>query len=221
MEKQVKKAIKEEDLDKYFQGIALDIIDANLYLRLYQALLNSIEEHKEALTLSNIFWSYTLGSLYDAARMALCRVYDSQPSSVNLCFLLGTIKKNLSLFTEECFRKRLKDNPDVDSLAMSQITPSTEELDKDISSVFHKNNPTVSRLMKVRNNALAHRGVDITLGEKAILEELQELAAHALNILNKYSTYFRASSYLMGVPGEDDYKVLLDLLKRGFHKRRE
>ncbi len=87
-----------EDLNKLLDALAGDIVDANIYHRLYCDLTSSIKKNKRAFRQSNTFWFFTLISLDDARIIRLCRVFDQESKSLNLYNLLETIKTNIHFF---------------------------------------------------------------------------------------------------------------------------
>ena len=115
----------DKELNSLLDALANEIVDANIYHRLFCDLVDSIDSHQRELSQSNTFWSLTLDALRDARLTRLCRVYDQESKSLNLVNLLDTIKANLHLFEEHYFRERLQDNAFVDSLAQTgRVHPS-------------------------------------------------------------------------------------------------
>ena len=100
-----------EQFNNLLNALSGDIIDGELYFKLYKDLNESIPDYKKAFNESRTFWSLTRKALIDATLLRLCRVYDTHINSLSLSNLLDTIKFNLNLFDIEGFRDRLKDNP--------------------------------------------------------------------------------------------------------------
>ena len=213
-----------DELNKLLDTLALEIVDANIYHRLYTDLIDSIKDNVRAFTQSNTFWSFTIDSLQDARMSRLCRVFDQESNSLNLFNLLETIKANVHFFDEEHFRQRLKDNAFVDSLADVDRIPNESQLDKDIWFASSKN-PSVKKLMIWRNNIIAHRGAKVSLGKDEILadnpltqQEIEILLEECFTIFNRYSSLYRAATWSRKVVGHDDYKSLLKFLNLGLQK---
>lgn len=213
-----------DELKKLLDALALEIVDANIYYRLYSDLNDSIVDNWREFSQSNTFWSLTFNSLQDAMMSRLCRVFDQQSSSLNLFNLLETIKANIHFFKENHFRERLKDNAFVESLAKVDRIPIELQLDKDI--LFASNqNPLVRKLMIWRNNIVAHKGARVSLGEDKILsnnalseEELKTLLDESFSIFNRYSSLYQALTWSRQIVGHDDYKSLLQFVKLGLLK---
>ena len=98
-----------DELNKLLDSLGLEIVDANIYHRLYLDLIDSRKEYAQEFRQSNTFWSFTLDALHDARMIRLCRIFDKESNSLNLFNFLETIKINLHFFQEEHFRERLKE----------------------------------------------------------------------------------------------------------------
>ncbi|MFQ5687485.1 MAG: hypothetical protein ACE5GV_12590 [Candidatus Scalindua sp.] len=213
-----------KELNKLLDVLAQEIIDANIYHRLYLDILGSISENRDAFRQSNTFWHFVLISLNDARVLRLCRIFDKNSKSLNLYGLLEAIKRNIHYFKEDHFRERLKDNPFVEMLAKENRMPSEEQLDKDILFAS-ENNPLIKKLTIWRNTIIAHRNVKVSLGQNQILkdnplgdEEIKTLTDESFSIFNKYSNLYSAASYSRKVVGHDDFKSLLKFVNLGLEK---
>ena len=213
-----------DELNKLLDALALEIVDANIYHRLYTDLVDSIGNNARAFTQSNTFWSFAIDSLRDARMIRLCRVFDQESKSLNLFNLLETIKANIQFFEEKHFRHRLKDNAFVNSLAGVDRVPDGSQLEKDMW-LASAQNPLVRKLMIWRNNIIAHRGAKVSLGKDEILaenplsqQEIEALLDESFTIFNRYSSLYRASTWSRKVVGHDDYKSLLNFLNLGLQK---
>ena len=214
----------DKEINSLLDALANEIVDANIYHRLFCDLVDSIDSHQRELSQSNTFWSLTLDALRDARLTRLCRVYDQESKSLNLVNLLDTIKANLHLFEEHYFRERLQDNAFVDSLAQTGRVPPIAQLDEDIEFSSCRN-PLVKKLMIWRNNIVAHRGAKVALGNDQILAdnplsqpEMEQLLDRSFEIFNRYSSLYRASTWSRQIIGHDDYKSLLEFLSLGLKK---
>lgn len=213
-----------DELNKLLDVLALEIVDANIYYRLYSDILDSIEKYWKEFSQSNTFWSFTLDSLRDAYMIRLCRIFDRESRSLNLFNLLETIKANIHLFEEEHFRERLKDNAFVESLAEVDRLPNQAQLERDLHFASDRN-PLVKKLMIWRNNIIAHRGAKVSLGKDEMLannllnqKEIETLLDGCFEIFNQYSDLYRASTWSKKVIGHDDYKYILEFIKLGLQK---
>lgn len=221
MEIKIKSA---DELNKLLDALALEIVDANIYHRLYSDLVNSRTDYAREFSQSNTFWSLTFDALHDARMIRLCRVFDQESNSLNLFNLLETIKANSHFFDKEHFRQRLKDNAFVDSLAEVDRVPNEAQLDNDIRFASGQN-PLVKKLMIWRNNIIAHRGAKVSLGKDEILadnplsqQEIETLLDECFTIFNRYSSLYRASTWSRKVVGHDDYQSILKFIKLGLQK---
>lgn len=221
MEIKIKSA---HELDKFLNALEFEIVDANIYHRLYSDLVNSRKDYAREFSQSNTFWSFTFEALHDARMIRLCRVFDQGSKSLNLFNLLETIKANTHFFDKEHFQQRLKDNAFVDSLAEVDRIPNETRFDNDIRFASDQN-PLVKKLMIWRNNIIAHRGAKVSLGKDEVLadnplsqQEIETLLDECFTIFNRYSSLYRASTWSRKVVGHDDYQSLLETIKLGLQK---
>jgi hypothetical protein len=191
----------DDELNKLLDALAGEIVDAQIYHRLFCDLTDSIAEYSREFLQSNTFWSLTLDSLKEARLIRLCRVFDQNSTGLNLVNLLETIKANSHFFQEEHFRDHLRNNAFIDSLAETDRVPAPDQLDADIEYASSKN-PLVKKLMVWRNKIIAHRDVKISLGKTQILEsnppsqfEIENLLNQSLLIFNRYSSLYKASTH--------------------------
>jgi hypothetical protein len=208
-----------EHFNKLLDALAGDIIDGELYFKLYKDLNEQIPQYTREFNESRTFWSLTRKALIDATLLRLCRVYDTTTESLSLCNLLDTIKVNLNIFDVEHFRDRLKDNPFVESLASTAVKPNIKELEQNIYTVSVQD-PLVKSLVIWRHNIIAHTTAanvvnDIKVTDKYNItyNEISVLLNRATTILNKYSYLFRASTYSTQAIGHDDYLQVLNAIK--------
>lgn len=213
-----------EELNNLLDGLAREIVNANIYHRLFCSLVDSIDTYKREIRQSNTFWGLTLEALKEARLINLCRVYDQESNSLNLVNLLHTIKANFHLFEDHHFRDRLQGNAFIDSLAQDNRLPSADQLDEDISFSSCQN-VLVKKLIVWRNNIAAHKGAKVSLGKKQILidnplsqSEMEQLLDRSLEIFNRYSSLYRASTWSRQIIGHDDYKSLFKFLHLGLQK---
>ncbi|MEQ1912313.1 MAG: hypothetical protein ABMA15_26060 [Vicinamibacterales bacterium] len=202
-------------------GLSSDVVYARTHLTLLRDLWVAEEQYSREFLQSQTFWSLTRLAHGEAGTLKLARAYDSHQHSLSLGTWLETIRDNLHLFSVEHFRERLKDNPFVESLAESPRTPDAGVLRSDLASVS-RSEPTVSKLLLVRDNLIAHRSGKLVLqgrnpfGVSGLSwDDLELLANRALVILNRYSSLFAASTFSAKPVGNDDFVALLALAKRG------
>ena len=210
-----------EELNKLLDVLAKDIVDANIYYKLFTGLIKSASEHSDEVNQSNTFWWLALEAIKEAYMLRLCRIFDQNDKSLNLVNLLDTIKSNRHFFEEPHFRERLKDNAFVDSLAEGVVIPSIEELQADIEFANDRN-PVVCKLTLWRHNVYAHTGKPTAfrmLDENSISkEEIEQLLDKCFSIFNKYMSMYKASTWSRQIIGHDDYLSLFKFLRMGLEK---
>jgi hypothetical protein len=214
-----------EELNKLLDALATDIVDANIYFKLFTGLISSFPEYSDERNQSNTFWSLTLQAVKEAYLIRLCRIFDQNNKSLNLVNLLDTIKTNRHFFEEPHFKERLKDNAFVESLAEGVIIPSIEELQADIEFASN-DNPVVYKLSLWRGNVYAHTSAKTALGkfintleENSISEaEIKQLLDQSFSISNKYMSLYVASTWSRQIIGHDDYLSLFKFLRMGLEK---
>ena len=207
------------DFQKMLVALADDLVDANIHLKLYLDLNNSVNEFIEELNNANTFWFLTFRAHSDASMIRLCRAYDSHPSSLNLRTFLQTIKANLEWFDEPQFRERMKGNAYIDSLAASARRPDEEQLGKDLVSVTDSN-PLVKTLVRWRHNAIAHRTASHAIDPHEFAKryplsfaDMQILIDQGIGILNRYGSLFHANTHASSMVGRDDYLSVLNSVR--------
>jgi hypothetical protein len=216
-----------DELNTLLDALAREITKANDYYRLFRNLISAIPAYEREILQSNTFWTFVIEALRETYMGCLCRIYDQQNKSLNLVNLLDTMKANHGFFSEAHFRQRLAKNAFVDSLARTNRIPRIEDLEKDILQVSDEN-PRVKKLIIWRNNIVAHIGSKVSLGKKQVLldnplseDEVEVLVKDSLDIFNKYSSLYRASTHSQLLIGGDDYKILLKFLGLGLKKHDE
>lgn len=210
-----------EEFHKLLKALASELVEANIHYKLHRDLVDSIEEYNKEINQSSAFWSLTIRSHLDVSMYRLCKIYDQHSRSLNLKNLLDTIKKNIGIFDIPDFKKRMKDNPFVDSLSKDSRKPDKKQLEEDIDFVTAKTNPLVANLINGwRNNLLAHIGSRPIVQSKNIAadypmtsDEIKELLTSGMSILNRYSHLFSASTYSTQMIGHDDYNFVLKSIK--------
>lgn len=91
---------------------------------------------------------------------------------------------------------------------------------------MNANDPLVMKLMKWRHNAVVHRNSNVAIGKSELLDneqlrcsQIDEPLAGALNIYNRCSSYFRASTASPNFVGEDDYESVIEYIREGVARR--
>jgi len=209
-----------EEFRRLLTALLDDLVDARFHFTLHQNLAKAGEEYAIEIAQSPTFWGLTLSAHMDAVLLRLCRAYDAyEHTALNLRNLLDTVRANLSIFDEPNFRQRLKGNLFVDSLAAELKSPDHTQLQKDIE-VVSDSDPLVRKLVMWRHNYVAHRNSHFTLNPKKfdaqyplLFAEIDVLLERALEIGNRYSLLYDASSHATLMVGRDDYLSVLKAVR--------
>lgn len=214
----------QNDLSDLIDSLAIEIVDANIYNRLLIDLSNSLKENHRVRCQSETFWYLTTKAIKDSVLVHLCRFYDQEKSSLSIYNLLDTIRHHIELFKTEEFKKRLKENPFVETLAELDRLPDSEQLNKDIQFATTAN-PLIKKLIIWRHHIVAHKASKNVLNKNQILEknpissdEAQALLDEGFKILNRYSYLYKASSWSRQIIGREDYKALFSFMNLGLAK---
>jgi hypothetical protein len=208
----------EAEFERLCDRIDLEASHAADHWNLLKGLEESREDYALEMNESSTFWHLTLIAHRDAVLSHLCRLYDKDGAALSLGRFLLTVKGHRDLFSETAFRERQKDNPHVDTLVNHRAIDYSE-LDRELASVSGAD-PLVSRLWELRNNSVSHTDADRVRRKHPKVshrwlpaQDVEILLSRAAAITSKYSLLYRASLY-GGVVGADDYKFLLQLLRK-------
>ena len=103
-------AESEKEFTELAKALAEEIQGANVDYRMYRDLQKTCAENQVVVQQSGPFWPMTIDAHLNSAVLRLCRVYDTERSSLNLRSWLEQIKANPDWFTETAFDAR-KSNP--------------------------------------------------------------------------------------------------------------
>lgn len=217
--------LAEEEFDRLLEDLANDIWKAGQHFNLHYNLRKAVKDYNRVFNEANAFWSLTIESNLDSCMFRLCRLYETEKSALHLHNWLVLIKKNVHLFEPTKFKERLKKNPYVDSLANSGVQPDVKQLEKDLHDTS-MNNPLVRRLYMLRCNVYAHKNAKGAAKGKNWLkdypfnyDEIESLIEKAFEILNRYSSLFKATSFSKQLIGDNDYKTVLKFMKESIDRR--
>ena len=107
------------EFSRLLKALADDVVYAHIYWRMALNIGTLLNEHPLVEAQSRTFWYLTYSAHVSTALQHLCRAYDQEKSSLHLLSWLREIESNLTLFDNEAFRERLKDNAYVQSLSES------------------------------------------------------------------------------------------------------
>lgn len=217
----------EAEFKRLLEGLANDIVDAHIHYRLYKDLKSALIEFPLVVAQSNTFWTTTLKSHLSTSLYMLTKAYDQQNKALHLYSFLQTIKTNSTLFTEANFRERKKNNPYLDSLASEIRIPDLASLEKDIS-LCSSDDPLVKTLTVHRGNSIAHRnakntasGISISETHPLSWEDFELLLARAIEVINKYSNLFEASTYSTKAIGANDFRYIFECVSSAVEQSRQ
>jgi len=214
-----------KQLSKEIDSLQRDVFYAKVHFDIFNGLRNSWSEYIREIQNSPCFWDFTMRAHIDARVIRLCRIYDEDGSAFHLTrFLEESIRKNPNLFSEEAFRKRLKNetNRDVGTLAKYRRNLNPEQLKKELWFCSN-HNPLVKNLREWRNNMVAHFNYNEAINQSEpfhkrhplLFEHIQELIDEAFSIVNHYSSLFRASVHSTEFASKQhtDYLFVLNSVK--------
>jgi hypothetical protein len=209
-----------EQFERLLDSLAADVLDAGYHLQLRTALLRAAEEYREEFAEQRTFWHLTLSAQESAVMAHLFRAYDQSQDSLSLLNLIDTIRDNAHLFGS----KTAGHHPAV--VNPEAMRPDSAALQQDRHSVSPKD-PLVAKLVGLRGNFFSQRGVKRTVDSLGLdarfamaSTDLEELWRRGLSIINRYSQLFRHGVWSTTLVGQEDYKALLDALRRDREQRK-
>jgi HEPN superfamily AbiU2-like protein len=213
-----KPTMTEAEFDEFTNKLKEEIPSACIDYKMYRDLHEACVGHEIIVQQSKAFWPMTLDAHLNSAVLRLCRIYDTQKSSLNLAYWLKTIRDNPQWFSASAFRTRHADRNYYGQ-------PGKEQLTKDIEFASEAN-PIVKNLIKFRGSLIAHIGENYVLKRfnahesfKVTLSDLETLSTGALTILNRYMHLYEAGQYSANMIGADDFKFIFTTLKEAIDRR--
>jgi hypothetical protein len=219
------KAIRVRDpieFDRLRKGIDQEASAASHHFQLLKGLDEARGEYHREMNESNTFWYLTFIAHQSVVLSHLCRLYDQETSALSLARFLLTVRSNWKQFSKAAFQERPADNPNVEPVINFRAIDDIE-LDRELESVS-KTDPSVSRLLSLRNAVIAHTGAkEVQSGSQQLflpVQDIELLLTRARAITSKYSLLCAASMY-GGIAGADDYKTTLRWLRKALTAHRE
>ena len=209
----------EEEFERLLDHMASEAHRASDHWHLLKGLEAARKTYGVEMHQSVAFWSFTLLAHYDVTLFRLARLYDQHDCSLSLKRFLLTVKARVDYFSEKARRDKLKHNSFAEGLLSRKLNLPT--LRTDIRRVSQDSDPLVNRLVEFRNGSLSHVEPNpVRLGTVSSLRrltdrEIRTLLNRARTILNRYSLIYRATMLSTQVVGSEDYKHVLDLVRRG------
>lgn len=214
----------DKEFDLLLESLASDVASAHIHYRLFKDLDAARPNFSREMNESWTFWWLTIIAHRDCALLHLGRIYDQHKGSLSMLNWLRTIQNNLHFFDELNFRRRLQVNRFVESLAANAKRPDENDLARNIELVNCRHprvDPAVKKLVDLRNRRIAHRSPEavLSLNRPTTLgtlswEEVEHVLELAISLLNRYCTIFKAESHSTQIFGHDDYRHILEAVRR-------
>jgi hypothetical protein len=182
------------DLIAALRTLADDVQVAAIHHRLASDLSASVPEFVRELNQASAFWSLTMYAHLSEVRTRLCRLFDQHRSSLGLRTWLTAAAK-------------------LDAVDQSTIRSDLREVGT--------TDPVVKKLVKLRNNVVAHTAatpIDRRALENSFGLEFAEsdlLVNRAVRIVNTYGQELMGNSWSTRIVGHDDYITVLRAIR--FH----
>lgn len=163
-------------------------------------------EYSIELNETPAFWELTRRAHKDSVVLRLGRLYDPNGSATSLGNLLQTIKESASGTARFV------------PVAIADL--DIAELDSEMAAVSDED-PTVAKLLRLRNEYLAHRGTrHVTKGTFASLptlerDEISTLMTRAFGVLEKYRERLGYPQLGWGHQEAEEFRKLLSLVRLG------
>jgi AbiU2 len=212
--------MNETEFGEFTKKLAAEIPAACIDYQMYRDLHNACVDHQIVVQQSRTFWPMTLDAHLNSAVLRICRIYDTQKSSLNLAYWLKAIRDNPRWFTESAFYARHPDR-------RYEGQPNHDQLAADIRFAS-KANPRVKDLIMFRGSLVAHIGQNYVLKRfnvhksfKVTLGDLEGLTTGALTILNRYTHLYESGEYSAKMIGADDFKFIFTTIKDSIDRRKK
>jgi len=196
-----------EQFDRLIDHLAAEAARAGDHWYLWRGLDDAFDDYGKEINETPQFWQLTFRAHKDSVVLRLGRLFDLTKGALSLGNFLQTIHHHA---TKGALDSLGLDVPGLDTAATLEELKSVSQTD-----------PLISRLMRVRNQYLAHRDVSlVSSGSFSSLPELRRediemLLNRASQIGDKYCQLYRRPIVSPRFVGADDYKHMLRLLKLG------
>lgn len=196
-----------EQFDNALESLVTDSCRAYDHWTLLLALNESSEEYYREFSQTPFFWNTIMRSLQDGAILRIATMVDPRDDVVSVPNILKIIKIN-------AVGKGSRLGIELDDFDKAKI-------DNDIKSV-HKLDPIVAKILKLRNDFIAHRSVNIVATRRINLlpelknEEVSSILDLVYELATKYSKLYGKNITSRSMPGSNDYKHLLEGLRKWY-----
>jgi len=212
------RVLSEKEFERLLDHLAQETHQASDHWHQFKGLQAARKKYAREMHESLAFWNFTILANYDTVLFRLARLYDQHDCGLGLKRFLLTVKASAEFFSQDARRLRLRKNPFIEGLLARKLNPAT--LGGDLRRVS-EDDALVFQLCKLRNQALSHVEPNpVRLGTTPTLPwlespQIETLLRRARQIINRYSSIYRASSFSMKVLGADDYMTVLSLVRKG------
>ena len=195
-----------DEFDYVVEHLTHEAYRARTHWDAWVAMEEAFTEYWEEFNLAPAFWELTRRAHQDILILRLGRLYDTHPSSTSLGNLLMTLKEKTSLAGTILPTKAKK--------------LTTTKLDRDMKSVSTAN-PSVNKLVTIRNQYLAHRGPQhVTKGTFAGLPKLEKqhlshLLKNAIRIMTTYRRTLGYHTLIWGQQEAREFNEVLTIIRAG------
>ena len=219
-------AITEDaELNRLFECIADDIINAGAYLRLHSKLAEHFESHAQEVNQTPAFWAFTANAVRDAGLLCLARIFDQREGALSLHTLLLTIGEHPEFFAEEAVRARVNSGG-AESMCVQNHALNHQQLEEHLALVT-PDDALTNKIVLWRNNLGAHRASKVVLRGKIperglpTPDDCFALLSRAFTIFNHYTSLFHATTTSTKVIGEESHEFVFELLRIGLGAYRD
>jgi len=196
------KKVTADELSKQIKVLQNQLFNAKAHFEIYMGVGKAWGKHILEIQDSPIFWQFTMKAHIDSAFLYLCRAYDTDDRAIHLSGFLDAVANNPGLFCEAVFRERYKNRAGVDGLAQWPRTLNLKRLSEN-RNFCNPKNPLIKKLLRWRNNVVAHRNYEEAMGVAEPLHkrhplpfgDMETLIDKGLSILNEYSSLLDATEY--------------------------
>jgi hypothetical protein len=167
----------------------------------------SAEEYIREIYQSVFFWNTVQRSLQDGVILRIATMLDPRDDVVSIPSILKTINVHA--------------RGNGSKLGIELQNFDGVKIEDDIKSV-HKLDPVVAKILKLRNDFIAHRSVNIVATHRINLlpeiknDEMNAILDLAYDLATKYAVLYGHNRTSRPMMGSDDYKRLFKALRKGY-----
>jgi len=217
----------EEYFPKYYDKLIWETILARAHLKLNEHLDNYRSSYLRELNQAPHFFKLTMVAHYDDALLTLSRILDRHEDSLSVWKFLNFVEQNRTIFSNQAFHQRMKENPNYDSLIKSHTLITPEEVDEDRQKLGSLED-TINRIKDLRDKVFTHTDRTFYLSGAITAKkytfqrkELYKVIDILIQILNRYSHAYNSSVFRDKFLGEDDIQGVMDSIRFHIQERKK